>query len=289
MIMRIAMSGASGFVGSYLSKRLVENGHEIVAITRQSLQDESSLLSILKKCDVVINLAGANISERWTPQHKEAMINSRIDTTKAIVKAIKSMQTPPSTFISTSAIGIYENGKEHDETSDEFSEGFLGDLAKSWEEEALKAKSKKTRVVIFRFGVILGKDGGAIKHMMPIFKLGLGGILGSGKQGFSWIHIEDLYRAYIAILEDEKKDGVYNLCAPNPIDNATLTKELGKALGRPAFLWVPPFILKLQFSDGATILLEGAKVYPKKLLKEGFSFFYPKIDQALKNIVNQKE
>jgi len=151
--MRIAMSGANGFVGSYLSKRFVENNHEIVSLTRHTLKDESALLATLKGCDVVINLAGANISERWTPSHKEAMVSSRIGTTKAIANAITAMQHPPKLLISTSAVGIYENGKEHDETSDEFDPGFLGKLAHDWEEEAKKASRDGVRVVIFRFGV----------------------------------------------------------------------------------------------------------------------------------------
>jgi uncharacterized protein (TIGR01777 family) len=283
--MRIAMSGASGFVGTFLSRRFVENAHEVVAITRQTIQDESALLATLKGCDAVINLAGASISERWTPSHKEAMISSRLDTTRAIVQAMKAMQTPPKTLISTSAVGIYEAGKEHDETSDEFDTGFLGNLASEWEEEALAVKEAGVRVAIFRFGVVLGKDGGALGQMVPIFKLGLGGVLGDGVQGFSWIHIEDLYRAYAMLLEDASKSGVYNLTAPTPVSNAELTKALGKALGRPTFLPVPSFALKLKFGEGASILLEGSKVYPKRLLDEGFSFFYPDINQALEAII----
>jgi len=284
--MRIAMSGASGFVGSYLSKRFVENNHEIVSITRHTLKDESALLATLKGCDVVINLAGANISERWTPSHKEAMVSSRIETTKAIANAITAMQYPPKLLISTSAVGIYENGKEHDETSDEFDTGFLGKLAHDWEEEAKKASRDGVRVVIFRFGVVLGKDGGALAQMLPIFKLGLGGVLGDGKQGFSWIHIEDLYRAYNLVLENEELKDVFNLTSPHPISNKEFTKSMGKALHRPAIFPVPPFALRLKFGEGATILLEGSLVYPKRLLDEGFTFLYPKIDQALEAIVH---
>jgi uncharacterized protein (TIGR01777 family) len=287
IIMRIAMSGVSGFVGSYLSKRFVENNHEIVAITRHTLADESALLATLKGCDAIINLAGANISERWSQAHKKAMISSRIDTTRAIVNALNSMQYPPKILISTSAVGIYENAKSHDESSNEFDEGFLGKLAHSWEEEAKKAKG--ARIVIFRFGVVLGKNGGALKQMLPIFKLGLGGVLGDGNQGFSWIHIEDLYRAYNLVLKEEKYKGVYNLTAPEPVTNKEFTKAIGKALHRPTFLPVPPFILKLKFGEGANILLQGSKVYPKRLIDSGFSFLYPKINLALEAIVNQKE
>lgn len=286
--MRIAMSGASGFVGSYLSKRFVENNHEIVAITRQIIADESALLATLKGCDAVINLAGANISQRWTPSHKDAMVSSRINTTRAIVNALNAMQHPPKLLISTSAVGIYENGKEHDETSNEFDKGFLGGLAKDWEEEASGASKGGVRVVIFRFGVILGK-GGALAQMLPIFNLGLGGVLGSGEQGFSWIHIEDLYRAYNLVLNSEEYEGVFNLTAPNPVSNKVFTKAIGKALHRPTFFPVPPFALKLKFGEGASILLEGSFVYPKRLLDAGFSFLYPKIDQALEAAVHQKE
>ncbi|MBN2964293.1 TIGR01777 family oxidoreductase [Sulfurospirillum sp. T05] len=284
--MRIAMSGANGFVGSYLSKRFVESGHEIVAITRLALSDESALLATLKGCDGVINLAGANISERWTPSHKEAMVKSRINTTRAIVSALKAMQTPPKVLISTSAVGIYEAGKEHDETSNEFDQGFLGDLAKRWENEALRAKEAGVRVALFRFGVVFGRGGGALAKMMPIFKLGLGGVIGSGEQGFSWIHIEDLFRAYVWVLEDANKEGIYNLTAPHPVTNKEMTKALGAALNRPAFLPVPTFALKLKFGEGAVILLEGQKVYPKHLLDEGFSFFYPQIDQAFDAVIS---
>lgn len=284
--MRIAMSGANGFVGSYLSRRLVESGHEVVAITRLALGDESAMLATLKGCDGVINLAGANISERWTPSHKEAMVSSRIETTRAIVKALKAMQTPPKVLISTSAVGIYETGKEHDETSDEFDKGFLGTLAKEWEREALGAKAAGVRVAIFRFGVILGRGGGALGKMIPLFKLGLGGVIGSGNQGFSWIHIEDLFRAYMWVFEEEDREGVYNLTTPHPVTNKEMTKALAQALDRPAFLPVPTFALKLKFGEGAVILLEGQKVYPKHLLDEGFSFFYPRINQALEAVVS---
>jgi hypothetical protein len=287
--MRIAMSGASGFVGNYLSKRFVENTHEVVAITRHILKDESALLTTLKGCDVVINLAGANISERWTPGHKEAMVSSRIETTKAIANAINAMQHPPRLLISTSAVGIYENGKEHDETSDEFDDGFLGKLAHDWEAQAQKAASSETRVIIFRFGVILGKGGGALAQMLPIFKLGLGGVLGNGRQGFSWIHIEDLYRAYNMALEKEDFNGIYNLTAPYPVSNKEFTKAMGKALHRLTIFPVPPFALRLKFGEGATILLGGSLVYPRRLLDSDFSFLYPKIDQALEAIVHQKE
>ncbi|MBE0496066.1 MAG: TIGR01777 family protein [Campylobacterales bacterium] len=284
--MRIAMSGANGFVGSYLSKRFVEGGHEIVAITRFALADESALLATLKGCDAVINLAGATISERWTLAHKEAMMTSRIDTTRAIVNALKAMQTPPKVLISTSAVGIYETGKEHDETSDEFDKGFLGNLALEWEKEALRAKEAGARVAIFRFGVIVGKGGGALAKMIPIFKMGLGGVIGTGMQGFSWIHIEDLFRAYAWVLEEASREGIYNLTSPHPVTNKEMTRALGAVLNRPTFLPVPTFVLKLKFGEGAVILLEGQKVYPKHLLDEGFSFFYPQINQAFEAVVS---
>jgi hypothetical protein len=181
---------------------------------------------------------------------------------------------------------VYEAGKEHDETSDEFDTGFLGNLALEWEKEALRATAAKVRVAVFRFGVILGKGGGALAKMIPLFKLGLGGVIGTGAQGFSWIHIEDLFRAYVWVLEDASREGVYNLTAPHPVTNKEMTKALGVALNRPAFLPVPTFALKLKFGEGAVILLEGQKVYPKHLLDEGFSFFYPQINQAFEAVVS---
>ena len=285
---RIAMSGASGFIGNYISKRFVENGHEIVSITRQILKDESVLLIILKDCEVVINLAGEKIIKKWTPSYKQMLLDSRIGTTKLIANAIKSMKNPPKVFISSSAIGIYKNGKNHDENSLEFGDNFLVKIVKEWEEEALRICSDETRVVIFRFGVVLGKNGGILKEVLPIFKKGFGGVLGDGKQGFSWIHIEDVYRIFVNIIKDKNKKGIYNITSPYPEDNRVFTKTLGGVLKRPTLCKVPASLLKLKFGESSLMLTQGAKVYPQKLIEEDFSFFYSKLNHALENILDKR-
>lgn len=281
--MKIAINGANGFVGEYLSRYFSSLKHQITKIPRSIYNDTKALEDMINGCDVIINLAGASIAKKWSQSYKKELRSSRLETTKNLVKAMSNLNLKPKLFISTSAVGIYENGKSHDESSSEFDEGFLGDLAKEWEKEALKAQEFGIKTAIFRLSVVLGK-GGALKQMLPIFKLGLGGILADGKQGFSWIDIKDLARAYEFVIL-KGSEGVYNLSSPNPITNKEFTASLAKVLNRPVFFKVPKFVLKLRFSEGSTILLDGQKVYPAKLLKEGFKFEYPSINESLQSLL----
>lgn len=281
--MKIAINGLSGFVGGYISKFLASKGHEIVPIKRVLYDDTQRLKEAIEGADVIINLAGANISKKWSEEYKKELYSSRIDTTKNLVKAMSLLKNPPKIFISTSAVGIYKSGEEHDESSDRYDEGFLGRLAKEWENEANKAKEFGVKTAIFRLSVVLG-SGGALEKMLPIFKFGLGGILGDGKQGFSWIAINDLARAYEFVINSQK-EGIYNLSSPNPVTNKIFTASLAKALNRPAFFKVPNFALKLKFGEGAVILLEGQKVYPANLLAQEFKFEHENISEALENLI----
>ncbi len=278
----IAINGASGFVGSEIKKYFSKLNYKILPILRQDLQNQEKLKEIVSKSDIIINLAGASILKRWNEEYKKTLYSSRIDTTKNIVQTIKSSQTPPKLFISTSAIGIYDNKSTYDENGN-FANDFLSSLCQDWEKEALRAKSSETKVAIFRFSVVLGKNGGALKQMISPFKLGLGGIIASGKQAFSFIHIEDLLKAYDFVIE-KNCEGIFNLSSPKPCTNKDLTKALGKSLNRPTILPMPEFVLKLIFGEGAKILSDGQSTVPQNLENLGFEFKYKSIEESIKDL-----
>ncbi|MCT7580858.1 TIGR01777 family oxidoreductase [Aliarcobacter butzleri] len=278
----IAISGANGFVGTSLTNFFSSFRYKIVPLSRDILNNKSKLEEVLNSTDIVINLAGANIINRWSESYKKLLYSSRIDTTSKIVNAISSISNKPKLLISTSAVGIYDNKSIYDENGS-FSNDFLSNLCQDWEKEALKAKSEATKVAIFRFGIILGKDGGALQKMITPFKFGLGGTIGSGKQAFSFIHISDLLNAYKFVIENDY-DGVFNLTAPTPTTNKGLTLALGKTLKRPTILPVPEFVLKLIFSEGARVLTDGQSAIPKKLLDLGFEFKFKTIEETIENL-----
>lgn len=283
--MRVAISGASGFVGRNLSKNLKEAGFSIVPIDRTSLKLSSEdLANYMEDVDIVINLAGSSIIKRWSESYKKELYSSRIETTKKIVDAIEKMEKKPKLLISTSAVGIYDNSKIHSEKDFKYSDNFLSKLCQDWEREAMRLNNS-LRVVIFRFGIVLGKDGGALSQMLLPFKLGLGGVIKDGSQGFSFIHIYDLIEAFKFIIEREDLDGVFNLSAPEPTTNRGLTKALGKYLNRPTILPVPEFILKLIFGEGAKVLTDGEQMIPERLLESGFNFRYRDIYSSVENLV----
>lgn len=284
--MNIVMSGSTGFVGRYLSDAFTDEGWTVIPLKREdfTLADDD----FLRKCegaDAVVNLAGAPIVGRWTEEYKKTLMSSRLGTTRKIVNALKRMAVKPDVFISTSAVGIYSSEGVHTEDHSKYSKGFLGELALSWEAEALKAEQAGVRTVIFRFGIVLGRNGGALEKMLIPFKLGLGGILGDGKQAFSWIHIEDLKRAYFAAIGNKGFSGIYNLTAPHPVTNKGLTRALGSALNRPTLLKIPSFVLKAKYGEGAQAIMEGQRVVPKRLLESGFTFKFEKIEDALGDLV----
>ena len=278
----IAITGSSGFVGTNLKKYFTNLGYEVLPIARGDLSNQQRLEEIINQSDIVINLAGANIINRWSESYKKLLYSSRIDTTKAIVEAINKVQNKSIQLISTSAVGIYDNKQTYDENGVHTSD-FLGKLAEDWEEEALKARSESTKVSIFRFGIVLGKDGGALEKMITPFKLGLGGVIGTGKQAFSFIHIEDLLNAYKFVIENNHED-IFNLTAPKPTTNKGLTLALGKTLKRPTILPVPEFVLNIIFSEGAKVLTDGQSAIPKNLMDLGFEFKYKTIDETIKDL-----
>lgn len=302
--MKILITGGTGFVGTQLNPRLIQDGHEVTILTRslKGAKKASPGISYLegdpirkgpwqeaiKTHDAVINLAGASIFSRWTEGHKKAIRESRVNTTRNLVEEIPSRPESPFILFSASAVGYY--GFCGDEELTEASppgNDFLARIAVEWEGEALKAREKGARVVITRFGIVLGEKGGALGQMIPLFKKYIGGPIGSGKQWFSWVHIKDLADAFTFLLKYPGISGPVNVCSPNPVRNKDLAEALGKALHRPSFMPAPGFMIKLVLGEFGSVILEGQRVIPKRLLESGFIFQHPSIEKALQEIVAQ--
>lgn len=287
--MKVCITGASGFIGQSLTKTLQQNGIDCISINRSLLYGKTeNLAEILINTDAVINLAGAPIIQRWTEKTKAIIYDSRVITTQNLVQAIQLIPPAeqPKIFLSASAVGIYKTGAMHDETSQLFDEGFTSNVVRDWEAASVKLP-ESIRRVIFRIGVVLGKQSQTIKNLRPLFQLGLGGKVGSGQQAFPFIHIDDLVTAFFIALTNEKYHGIYNLVEPDAITNSDFTHAFARVLKRPAFFPVPPFALKLLYGKAATLLLEGCFVKPARLEQEGFQFNYPTIEKALTEITSK--
>ena len=286
--MKIAITGSTGFIGKHLLSSLTERGHQVLQIGRSELsQDAESLASYITGSDVVINLAGAPINKRWTSAYKQEIVSSRLDTTMLLINAMRLLPHPPATFISTSAIGAFRSQGQYTETDLPDATDFLGQLSKDWEAAANDAQALGIRTLIFRFALVLGHDGGLIKQLLPPFRLGLGGPVGDGSQHFSWIHIDDLVDIYLLALDNQQMSGTYHLCAPNPVSNLDFTRTLGSILHRPTLFRVPRLLLKLAFGEGAEVMTSGQRVISERLPEAGFSFRYPELEGALREIVRQ--
>lgn len=300
--MKIFMTGGTGFVGTTLTRKLVEQGHQVTVLTRKignhiplkgvtliegDPASEGAWQEQVHHHKAVINLAGAPIFKRWTKEIKAMIRDSRVLTTKNLVKAMRPCKGKKTTLISTSAIGYY--GFHDDEELDEScvpGDDFFASLSKDWEAAALQARQYDVRVLICRIGIVLGTRGGALGQMIPLFKMGLGSPLGSGEQWLSWIHEQDLVRIYLFLLGQENFDGPVNCTAPLPVKNREFTEALGKALKRPTFMpAVPGFVLKIIKGEFGNILLKGQRVVPKKLSDAGFVFQFPRINDALQDLI----
>ncbi len=289
--MRIVVTGGTGFIGEPLVRRLVSRGHDVAVITRDPSKVRAGRPLSWKQtgdvasADVVINLAGENVGGgRWTGERKRRIMQSRVDATNALVEAMNSRPDPKRTFISASAIGYY--GLRGDETLDETAPsggGFLAEVVRRWEELAMRAEGA-ARLVVLRFGVVLGRNGGAIGKMLLPFRLGLGGPLGSGQQWMSWVDREDVLRMIEWAVDNPSARGVYNVTAPNPARNRDFTRALGRAVHRPAVLPAPAFALRLALGEMADeMLLGGQRVVPARAAAEGFTFEYPELLGALEH------
>ncbi len=279
--MRVGLVGASGFVGRHLHTALTDRGDEVVLA---SLRDPAAAAEAVRRCDAVVNLAGEPIAQRWTRAAKERLRTSRVNGTRALLDALAREERRPSAYIGASAVGYYAPSET--ETCTESSPSghdFLAELCVAWEREAQRAGELGMRVAIVRTGVVLGSDGGALAAMLPAFRLGLGGVLGSGKQWISWVHINDITGIYRMALDGAS--GIFNGTAPHPVTNAEFTRALGAALHRPAVLAVPAFALRLVLGEGAGILLSGARVLPQHTLESGYMFRFTAVEDALRDLL----
>jgi hypothetical protein len=297
--MNILITGGTGFIGSALSVGLLSNGHNVIITSRHRnslwYEDRGILKwrppdlipkDIMSRIGAIVNLAGEPItSGRWTKARKDRILSSRIETTRAMVESMRAVKPVPGLLISASAIGYYgPRGDEYITEEDSPGEDFLAQVCKSWEEEALKAQDLGVRVVLLRIGIVLGSGGGALPRMALPFKLFLGGSIGSGRQWFSWIHIDDVVGIIRHIIENATITGPVNLTAPQPVTNKEFSSTLARVLGRPAWLPVPALILKIALGELADVLLTGQRVLPEKILKAGYKFKYPGIEEALRAI-----
>lgn len=285
--MKIAVSGSNGYIAKNLIPELETVNHVVTRIERSELGNVDQLTKKLSDIDVVINLAGAPILKRWTVANKNEILRSRIDSTQNIVHAINRLTTEhrPGLFISASAIGIYSADKVHTEESNSFSNDFVADVVKCWE-NASKDLNPDVRKVIFRIGLILGKEAKTIQSLVPVIKLGLGGKIGNGKQPFPFIYMSDAIRSILWSIENKNSKGIYNLVAPENIDNKTFTRTLAESLNRPAIFTVPEFALKIALGEASALLLQSPQVYPERLLNEGFKFNFPDIRSTIKEIIH---
>lgn len=305
--MKVAITGATGFVGSRLVERLHEEGHQVLVLSRDSARAQrvfpasaypnleivtysptksGQWQQAIAGCDSVVNLAGAPIAEeRWTPARKQEILDSRQLATQKLVEAIAQANPRPSVLVSASAIGYY--GASETATFDENSplgDDFLAQVCQGWEKAAASVKATGTRLVILRFGIILGM-GGAIAKMLLPFKLFAGGPIGTGKQWFSWVHREDVVNLILFSIAQPQVEGILNATAPNPVRMTEFSHTFGEVLKRPSWLPVPSFALEVLLGDAAQVILEGQQVLPKRTLASGFQYQYPKLKEALEEIL----
>ncbi|BAY27222.1 hypothetical protein NIES2100_70440 [Calothrix sp. NIES-2100] len=305
--MKVAITGATGFVGSRLVQRLHQEGHSVLVLTRNPAFAQKvfpakafpnveivayqptttgSWQDAIAGCDGVVNLAGEPIAEeRWTPEQKQKILNSRKLGTQKIVQAIVQASPQPKVLVNASAIGFYGTSETatFDETSPSGND-FLAEVCQAWEAEANKVQDAGVRLVILRLGIILGM-GGALGKMITPFKIFAGGPIGSGRQWFSWIHIDDLVSLIVQALTNPQIEGVYNATAPQPVRMADLSQTMGQVMNRPSWLPVPAFALEALLGDGAKVVLEGQEVLPKRTVAAGFEYQYPNLRSALTQIL----
>lgn len=300
--MRVVIIGGLGLIGKAFSRIALAKGHEIVALTRSTEtvdrvdpfyhveswdgKNTERLTVLIDHADVVINLAGESIGKgRWTIDRKDKLLNSRIIPAKALVEALSRCQKPPNTLIQASAIGYYGTGDVEMNENSLAGEDYLAKFAVKWEASTQSVEEMGIRRITIRTGVILDKHQGALSQLMLPFKLMAGGPLGSGKQVYSWIHIEDEAAAILYLMETINCSGTYNLTSPNPVQNKEMSKILAKVMKRPYWLPVPGFALKLVLGEMSTLVLDGQRVLPKRLIESGYKFMYPDLEEALINLL----
>ncbi|MDE0042937.1 MAG: TIGR01777 family oxidoreductase [Candidatus Poribacteria bacterium] len=296
----LLVTGASGFVGKTLCSSAAENGHGVVALSRTP-DTTSALLHHVKRVEVwrpdtelipssalsdigaVVHLAGETIGERWNPDKKQRIRESRVNSTIRLVESLSKIETKPEVLVCASAIGFYGDSGDEEFTEDSPpGNDFLAGVCQDWELEAQKAEALGIRVVRIRLGHVFGKDGGLLGKMLPPFYMGLGGRLGSGTQWMSWIHIDDVARIILYAIENQNVNGALNATAPLPVRNIEFTKTLGRVIRRPTLFPVPTFALKLRYGEFTDFMLMSQRVLPEKTLSMGYEFRYADIESALR-------
>ncbi|UCH22377.1 MAG: TIGR01777 family oxidoreductase [Deltaproteobacteria bacterium] len=298
--MNIFITGGIGFIGTHLSNFLLARGHHVTAVGTPVEQDriihpnfryisgdasqEGAWQQELENIDAVVNLAGKTIFKRWTRRYKQLLYDSRISTTRNLVAAMP--ENEKLVLCSASAVGYYgDRGDDILKEDDSWGDGFLAQIGRDWEKEALSATKKGIRVAIMRFGIVFGKDGGAMAKMIPAYRSFLGGPLGDGNQWFPWIHIDDLTAAVLFIIDHPELAGPFNFCAPDSVRNKELAKTMGKILKRPSSMPAPGFMIRLFLGEFGSAILGSQRAVPDKLLKNGFTFKYPHLEDAIRQII----
>lgn len=300
--MRIVIIGGLGMIGRAVSELAAAKGHELFLLSRSQHDSQKipenvelrkwdgkapdKLKDLIENTDAVINLAGESIGKgRWTDSRKELMLNSRLEPASALVEALRQCKRPPNTIVQASAVGIYGTGEEPKNELSMIGNDYLAKFASRWEESTLAVEQMGVRRIIIRTGIVLKMGEGVLPQLILPFKLWVGGPIGSGKQNYSWIHIKDEAAAILHLLETPQCKGIYNLTAPNPVTYEILGKNLARTMKRPYWLPVPGFALKLALGEMSTLVMDGQNILPARLLETGFQFRYPKIEEALSDLL----
>jgi uncharacterized protein (TIGR01777 family) len=278
---KITIVGASGFIGRHLSAALTSRGDHVTGV---SLRNPDAAAAACAGSDVVVNLAGENVAQRWTPEVKARIRASRVDAPRALIASLGRVEPKPKAYVSASAIGYYGTSESasFEETSGAGG-GFLAGVCVEWEAEADRAATHGMRVAKVRTGLVLGTDGGALPKLLPLYRLGAGGIVASGRQWYSWIHVDDQVGVYLHAIDGA--EGVLNATAPNPVRNADFNRSLAATLHRPAVFPAPAFAVQLLLGEAASVVTEGQRVLPVRTLATGYTFRYAEIDAAFRSLL----
>ena len=279
--MKVGVSGASGFIGKHLCAALRARGDVVLEATLRNPQQAAAIAS---QCDAFVNLSGETLAQRWNERVKTEILLSRTSAPKQFFEALSKLESKPNVYVSASAIGYYGTSEVATFTeSDPAGNDFLAGVCVEWERVAQTAKTLGMRAACVRAGLVLSVDGGALQRLLPLFKAGTGGRVGTGRQWYSWIHIDDAVGIYLLALD--RLDGAINATAPNPVRNAEFVDTLAHTLHRPSALPAPPFMIKLALGEGATLVLDGQRVLPARARAEGYTFKFPTLGAALADLL----